>query len=88
MTSAGNAGALERAKGMMTNVVIGFIIVLSAWLIIDTVIKTLVDETKFGVSHEIDPEMCQTRRTDIDAPEREGTRAYKTGNPGDAGAID
>lgn len=40
--SQGDPGAWSNAKSMFTNVVIGFVIILSAWLIVDTVMKVLV----------------------------------------------
>ncbi len=55
VTSAGNASKVEEAKGMMSNVLIGIMITLAAWLIIDTVMKlpNFVDEKKFGTWHQI-----------------------------------
>ena len=46
-TSGGNQSAVSSAKETMTNVVIGFIILLAAWLIVDTVMKAFVDTSKF-----------------------------------------
>jgi len=46
-TSGGNESAVSAAKQSMTNVVIGFVILLAAWLIVDTVMKTFVDQSKF-----------------------------------------
>jgi hypothetical protein len=42
VTSAGDTGKLSKAKSIFTNVVIGLIIVLAAWLIIDTVMKAFL----------------------------------------------
>ena len=42
--SAGDTGAVKQARKMITNSVIGFIILLTAWLIMDTVLKTFVNE--------------------------------------------
>lgn len=42
VTSGGDESRVKQAKSVMTNVVIGFIILLSAWLIVDTVMKTFV----------------------------------------------
>ena len=42
--SAGDTGKVTDARHMMTNAVIGFVILLSAWLIIDTVMKLVVSE--------------------------------------------
>ena len=41
VVSQGNSHAWGEAKGMLTNVIVGFVIVLSAWLIVDTLIKML-----------------------------------------------
>lgn len=43
VTSAGNASEKEAAKKMITNAFIGFVIVLSAWLLVDFGMKTLLD---------------------------------------------
>lgn len=40
--SAGNASKFQRGKGIFTNVIIGLIIMLVAWLIIDTMLRTLL----------------------------------------------
>ena len=42
VTSGGNPGALDAAKSSFTNAIIGFIIVLAAWLVVDTIIRSLV----------------------------------------------
>lgn len=42
VTSGGNASALDAAKSSFTNAIIGFLIVLSAWLIIDTIMRSLI----------------------------------------------
>jgi len=42
MMSAGNSGAVSAAKEMMVNTLVGFVILLSAWLIVDTVMKTFL----------------------------------------------
>lgn len=59
-TSAGNVAAKDAAKGYMTNAIIGLILVLVSWLIIDTIMKVLVDQEvgaggqDFGVWHRIE----------------------------------
>jgi len=45
--SRGNESELTAAKGMMTNVVVGFIILMASWLIVDTVMKQFVDTSIF-----------------------------------------
>jgi len=46
VTSGGNQSTLDAAKDMFTNAIIGFIIILSAWLIVDTVMRALVGNPK------------------------------------------
>ncbi len=42
VTSGGNHHALDEAKSSFTNAIIGFLIILSAWLIVDTIMRALV----------------------------------------------
>ncbi len=42
VTAGDDTGQLEKAKQIFTNVVIGIVIVLAAWLIVDTVMKLLI----------------------------------------------
>jgi len=53
VTSAGNTSAKETAKSMISNAIIGFTIVLAAWLLVDLGMKMLVSdegsEVKLGV---------------------------------------
>lgn len=42
VTSGGNASALDAAKSSFTNAIIGFLIVLAAWLIVDTIMRGLI----------------------------------------------
>ena len=44
VTSAGNAGAVEDAKKKFVSTFIGFVIVLGAWLLIDTIMLALTGE--------------------------------------------
>lgn len=44
VTSAGNPGAWTQAKDMFTNIVIGIIIILAAWLVVDTILKGFTDQ--------------------------------------------
>lgn len=41
VTSGGDTGAATRAKNLLTNVVIGIILILAAWLIVDTIMRAL-----------------------------------------------
>lgn len=47
VTSTGNVSAKEDAKRSINNVIIGFVIVLAAWLLIDFGMKSLVDDSKY-----------------------------------------
>ncbi len=56
--SAGNTEGVSEAKGMMTNSIIGFIILLSAWLVVDTILKLVLTDDqnvrhKMGMWNEI-----------------------------------
>lgn len=42
VTSAGNPSALSDAKDKFINAIVGFLIILAAWLIVDTIMKGLV----------------------------------------------
>lgn len=54
VVSAGNPSAMTDAKGMISNVIIGFVIILAAWLIVDTVLKALVaPDLEFGMWNDI-----------------------------------
>ena len=61
VTSGGNPQALESAKSMLANVIIGFVIVMSAWLIVDTIFRMLAQENEginFKVWNEIQGVNC------------------------------
>lgn len=51
--SAGESGSISEARGMMTNAVVGIVIVLCAWLAVDTLMKMLLKEQVIGVWNEI-----------------------------------
>ena len=61
-TSAGNVQAKEDAKKYLTNAIIGLILVLASWLVIDTIMKILVQQegslggsgVSFGPWNELD----------------------------------
>lgn len=42
--SRGDTGAWRKAKDMFTNIVIGIIIILAAWLVVDTILKGLTEK--------------------------------------------
>ncbi|MEK7182152.1 MAG: pilin [Patescibacteria group bacterium] len=47
LTASGKTGQIEKAHTIFLNVLIGFIIVLSAWLIINTIANALLDKSNF-----------------------------------------
>jgi hypothetical protein len=55
VTSGGNVSKVSEARGMMTNAIVGFIILLSGWLIVDTFMKMFVKDSipGFGPWNEI-----------------------------------
>jgi len=72
VTSAGNVNAMQSAKGMLTNVIIGFVIVLAAWLIVDTIYKMLVGEnSRFGMWNQLSGDCGGARNTSTEiAPQQ------------------
>ncbi len=53
VVSGGNHHAREEAKSMITNMIIGYVIVLAGWLLIDTAMKALLDEGEFGIWNQV-----------------------------------
>jgi uncharacterized membrane protein YgcG len=55
VTSGGNRHAKEDAKSMITNMIIGYVIVLAGWLLVDTGMKALLldGETRLGMWNEL-----------------------------------
>lgn len=45
LTSAGNSGQVEKATKIFTNIVVGFIIALAAFLIVHTILSSLIDSS-------------------------------------------
>ncbi len=48
LTAGPNQGQAEKAKGVFTNVAVGFGIILAAWLIVYTVSSALIEPNFFG----------------------------------------
>jgi Type IV secretion system pilin len=59
----GSAEHVTRAKGILRGVIVGIIVVLIGWLVIDTLLKALVDEGKFGVWNKISCDLQTTTDT-------------------------
>jgi len=49
----GDQGKIKKAHDIFLQVLVGVLIVLSSWLVIDTLMKTLVDDSRFGPWNEI-----------------------------------
>lgn len=54
VVSAGNPSAMQSAKSTLSNVIIGFVIILAAWLIVDTMLIALTGGQGFGVWSDIE----------------------------------
>lgn len=53
LTAAGNPGNVAKAHKIFLNTVVGLMLVLAAWLIIDVVMRTIADtDTRFGLPWE------------------------------------
>ena len=53
ITAAGDTGKIKQAHGIFSAVIVGFIIVLAAWLFIDLLMKSFLNVDKFGPWNEI-----------------------------------
>jgi len=49
VTSSGNVAAKAKAKSMITNAFVGFVIVLASWLLVDLGMKMLVSDDSVDV---------------------------------------
>ena len=52
-TSRGDTGQLGKGKSILMNTVLGFIIMLVGWLIVDTVLKTLAGNQAYGMWQKV-----------------------------------
>jgi hypothetical protein len=52
LTNMGDTGKIAKAHSVFVNVAVGFIIILAAWLIVDTLMKTLLGG-QFGPWNEV-----------------------------------
>ena len=58
-TSAGSPGQVTRGKQIMTTGLVGILIALSAWLIVDTIIKTLAADGEFKAAWNKFPDCAE-----------------------------
>lgn len=83
--SAGDTHVVSEARGMMTNAIVGFIILLSAWLIVDTVLKLVISDEgsvaqKLGVWNTIE---CVT----LPPTNAVSTGTVRSGDSGQGGDV-
>ncbi|MFN3188497.1 MAG: D-Ala-D-Ala carboxypeptidase family metallohydrolase [Candidatus Paceibacteria bacterium] len=84
VTSGGNPGALQSAKDSFINALIGLIIILAAWLIVDTIMRALIGDERSGalVWSEIE---CTAQVSPIDAVQEDillqRLERYEDGTP-------
>lgn len=52
-TSRGDTGQLARGKSILLNSIVGLVIMLVAWLVVDTIMKTLAGSDAYGMWQEI-----------------------------------
>lgn len=76
VTSGGDKAAWQSGKSMFTNVVIGIIIVLSAWLIVDTTLSVLTGK---GINEWL-PDDCGGAFTSTSGPTTSVTTTTGTGD--------
>jgi hypothetical protein len=72
---------VEYAKKLLWGVVIGMMCILGGWLVIDTLLKALVDDAKFGVWNKIDCQI-QTNTTEAGSNYSLPTNARRGPNQG------
>ena len=53
VTSGGNVSAKSSALEIFNHVIIGFVIVMAGWLLIDTIMKAMLNDSSFGVWNQI-----------------------------------
>lgn len=83
--SAGNPGLREQGKTRIMNGIIGMVVLLSAWLVVDFVMKTLYDDKQFGPWNAIlassGNDQCLVVN-DFQAPLISGSIGFITSAPG------
>jgi hypothetical protein len=90
VTSQGNASEWEEAKGMMTNMIVGFVIVLSAWLVVDTLMKMLLSDKVIepGMWNQLDTKSCDAPlQFNAEDKAAGGTKPAGGGSPAGTGQL-
>ncbi len=73
LTSGGNADAAKKAKEMITNVAIGYIIILAAFLFIDLLFGVLIDDGNPSLNWRTVECIYPTRPVEVPLADRSGT---------------
>ena len=85
VTSGGNPAAKTAAKETFINIFIGFLIILASWLLVDTVMKALVNQQAYGMWNEIQcvsqPPVVRNVRTADELSQVYGTVDPATARP-------
>ncbi len=68
--SAGDTGKVDKGREMMSNAIIGIVIVLAAWLVVDTVLKMVLSDTAYGMWNKI---QCTTQTAATPPPSQPGS---------------
>lgn len=80
--SKGDSGSISKAKEMLWNAVVGFAILLVAWLGVDTVLKVLVKDDAFGRPwNEISLDQCTPPELTVPVQNPGGTGGTGTTTP-------
>jgi hypothetical protein len=77
--SGGDTGAVSSARSMMTNAVVGFMILMAGYLIVDTVLKLFLNDQSYGVWNKV---QCT-----VAPPSTTGTTPNVVGTPSGQGPV-
>ena len=88
VTSGGDSSAVSSARQKMTNAIVGLLIMLLAWLLVDTVLKLLVNEQKLnGVGQPWSEIQCVEQPTYAWSPYEDRSRGVGDTSPDTAAKI-
>jgi hypothetical protein len=79
--SAGESGKVSEAKGMMTSAIVGILIVLAAWLLVDTLLKMVLKGGETGQIYGVWQEIqCSTQTEGRSVPDGQVTTGSSGGS--------
>lgn len=73
VVSRGEASGISHGREMMWNALVGFVILLTSWLIVDTFLKMFMSGASYGVWNEIQCVAQPERRPPVSQPTAPGT---------------